>query len=127
MERPLYAPVRRPAYRQRRNPVRDDEAEETDPAALFEQVYVDPGPLRGGVRQAPARRPQVGARRTDRATAARAGPSRARDLPVADDETFAVVFDERYREQVSWREPDGRGPGRPRCRRVTFARTGGAR
>ncbi len=49
--RPLYVPVRKPRI------VSDnveDADEETDPSALFEQVYVDPEPLRGGIRQARA-------------------------------------------------------------------------
>ena len=54
MERPLYAPVRK--ARIDSEDVRPAD-EETDPAALFEQVYVDPEPLRGCVRQARAARP----------------------------------------------------------------------
>src|ERR1700733_6598639 len=59
MERPLYAPVRKP--RLDSTGVKPaGPAEETDPAKLFEQVYVDPLPLCGGVRQALRRTPQIG-------------------------------------------------------------------
>jgi Protein of unknown function (DUF3375) len=57
LERPLYAPVQK--ARLSSDTVCDAD-EETDPAALFEQVYVDPEPLRGGVRQALRSQPQVG-------------------------------------------------------------------
>src|SRR6266851_7044985 len=57
MERPLYAPVRK--TRIDSGDVRPAD-EETDPAALFEQVYVDPEPLRGCVRQALRHASQVG-------------------------------------------------------------------
>ena len=57
LERPLYAPVKK--ARITSDDVRDAD-EETDPTALFEQVYVDPEPLRGGVRQALRGQPQVG-------------------------------------------------------------------
>jgi flagellar motility protein MotE (MotC chaperone) len=57
MERPLYSPVRK--ARIDSGGVRPaDEA--ADPAALYEQVYVDPVPLRGGVRRALQRRLQIG-------------------------------------------------------------------
>ena len=57
MERPLYAPVRKARLDSENVRPADEEA---DPAALFEQVYVDPEPLRGGVRQALRKDPQVG-------------------------------------------------------------------
>ena len=65
MERPLYAPVRKARIDSENVRPAD---EETDPAALFEQVYVDPEPLRGGVRQALRRDPQIGLARARRAT-----------------------------------------------------------
>jgi hypothetical protein len=43
LERPLYAPVEKTRIDSEQ--VRNAD-EETDPGALFEQVYVDPGPLR---------------------------------------------------------------------------------
>ncbi len=59
MERPLYTPVRKP--RLDSDPIRPAGSDdETDPTALFEQVHVDPGPLRGNVRAALRRQPQVG-------------------------------------------------------------------
>src|SRR6202042_392346 len=57
MERPLYSPVARASVDS--GSVRDAE-EQTDPAVLFEQVFVDPEPLRGGVRRALQRSTQIG-------------------------------------------------------------------
>ena len=81
MERPLYAPVRKARIDSEHVRPAD---EETDPAALFEQVYVDPEPLRGCVRQAlrgvPAGRPGPARRRPPD----QAGHRRACHLPVAE-------------------------------------------
>jgi hypothetical protein len=121
MERPLYAPVRkaridsgdvRPAGRD----------EETDPTALFEQVYVDPGPLRGGVRQALRRAPQVGLGELISQAPLTHGLAELVTYLSLKDETFRVVYDDRYTEQVTWTESDGRARTAT-LPRVTFTRT----
>ena len=108
MERPLYTPVRKPRV-DSKDICRAGRRRGDRPAALFEQAYVDPGPLRG--------------RRPPGAAPHRAGrPRRARRrLPLAQglaelvaylslrDEAFTLVFDEASHERVSWTEPDGRG------------------
>src|SRR6185437_5803304 len=57
MERPLYAPVAKAAIDSSSIQPADEEA---DLAALFDQVYVDPAPLRRGVLRALLRGSQVG-------------------------------------------------------------------
>jgi hypothetical protein len=125
MERPLYAPVRkaridsggiRPA----------DEAEESDPAALFEQVYVDPEPLRGSVRRALQRVPQIGLTKLIAGQPLEQGLAELVTYLSLTDETFTVVFDDRHYERVSWQEPGGRARTAT-LPRVTFARKGGIR
>jgi len=121
MERPLYSPVRKPRIDSGRVRLAD---EEVDPAVLFEQVYVDPAPLRGGVRRALQHNPQVGLAELIAEHPLEHGLAELVTYLALQDETFRVVFDEHRREQVSWQEPDGRArtatlPG------VTFARAGG--
>jgi hypothetical protein len=120
LERPLYAPVEKTRIHSEQ--VRNAD-EETDPAALFEQVYVDPGPLRGGVRQALRRQPRVGLPELIAEYPLKQGIAELVTYLSLKDETFAIVYDERYREQVRWKEPDGRAriASLPR---VTFTRTG---
>ena len=97
--------------------------EETDPAKLFEQVYVDPGPLRGGVRQALRRTPQVGLAEVIARTPLTQGLAELVTYLSLKDEAFAIVYDNRHTEQVSWTEPDGRARTAT-LPRVTFTRTG---
>lgn len=59
IERPLYSPVRKPRI-DSTGIGPPGEGDETDPAALFEQVYVAPASLRGSVRRAPRHGPQAG-------------------------------------------------------------------
>ena len=122
MERPLYAPVRKPRINST-GVTPAGEAEETDPAKLFEQVYVDPGPLRGGVRQALRRTPQVGLAELIARTPLTQGLAELVTYLSLKDEGFAVVYDDRHTEQVSWTELDGR-VRTATLPRVTFARTG---
>jgi Protein of unknown function (DUF3375) len=119
MERPLYAPVRK-AHLDSENVRPADE--ETDPAALFEQVYVDPGPLRASVRQALRGCPQVGLAQLVADHPIRAGVAELVTYLSLKDSTFGLVFDERHPEQVRWQEPDGR-ERRVTMPRVTFVRS----
>jgi hypothetical protein len=121
LERPLYAPVTK--SRISSDTVRDAD-EETDPAALFEQVYVDPEPLRGGVRQALRNQPQVGLADLVAKYPLRQGMAELVAYLSLRDEAFAIVFDEHRREQISWRAGDGRArtatlPQVTYCRRGT--------
>src|ERR1700677_2479259 len=107
MERPLYAPVSKPRIDSTKvKPA--GPAEETDPAKLFEQVYVDPGPLRGGVRQALRRTPQIGLAELVAQAPLTHGLAELVTYLSLKDEAFAIVYDDRHTEQVSWTEPDGR-------------------
>ena len=122
-ERPLYAPVRKP-------PIDSDgihpagEDEETDPAALFEQVHVDPGPLRGAVRAALRRAPQAGLAEIVAGAPLRQGLAELVTYLSLRDESFETVFDDGHTEHVRWTEPDGRTRA-VTMPRVTFTRTGG--
>lgn len=123
MERPLYTPVRRP--RLDSDPIRPAGSDdETDPTALFEQVYVDPGPLRGNIRAALRRQPQVGLADLVSAAPLTHGVAELVTYLSLRDDAFTVVYDDTRSEQVSWTGPDGRDrtatlPG------VTFARAVG--
>jgi hypothetical protein len=121
MERPLYTPVRRPPIDSTgiRPAGKDDE---TDPTVLFEQVYVDPGPLRGGVRRALRRDSQVGLAEILAATPLRQGLAELVTYLSLKDEAFRVVYDETRTEQVSWTDPDGRARTAT-LPRVTFTRS----
>jgi flagellar motility protein MotE (MotC chaperone) len=119
MERPLYAPVRRARIDSENVRPAD---EETDPAALFEQVYVDPEPLRGCVRQALHRAPQVGLAQLVADHPIRQGVAELVTYLSLKDGTFGIVFDDRHHEQLSWEEPDGR-ERRVTMPRVTFVRS----
>jgi hypothetical protein len=119
MERPLYAPVRK--ARLDSENVRPAD-EETDPAALFEQVYVDPEPLRASVRQALRKDPQVGLAQLVADHPISQGVAELVSYLSLKDSTFGLVFDERHSEQVRWQEPDGR-ERRVTMPRVTFVRS----
>ncbi len=118
MERPLYAPVRR--ARIDSGDVRPAD-EQTDPAALFEQVYVDPEPLRGVVRQALRSYPQVGLAQLIAGNPIRQGVAELVAYLSLKDGTFGLVFDEDQHEHVCWQEPDGR-ERMVTMPRVTFVR-----
>jgi flagellar motility protein MotE (MotC chaperone) len=119
MERPLYAPVRKARIDSRNVRPAD---EETDPAALFEQVYVDPEPLRGCVRQALRHASQVGLAQLVAENPIRRGVAELVTYLSLKDGTFALVFDERHHEHVSWQETDGR-ERKVTMPRVTFVRS----
>jgi hypothetical protein len=121
LERPLYAPVKK--VRLSSDTVRDAD-EETDPAALFEQVYVDPEPLRGGVRQALRSQPQVGLTEMVARHPLKQGVAELVTYLSLKDEAFAIVYDEQHREQINWSDADGRGRSAT-LPRVTYARRGG--
>ena len=118
MERPLYAPVRKSRIDSENVRPAD---EETDPAALFEQVYVDPEPLRGCVRQALRHAPQVGLAQLVADHPLRQGVAELVTYLSLKDGMFGLVFDERHPERVCWREPDGR-ERKVTMPRVTFVR-----
>ena len=93
MERPLYTPVRKPRIDS--DPVRaaghDDE---TDPTALFEQVYVDPDLLRGNVRAALRRRPQIGLANLVSDEPLTHGLAELVTYLSLRDDAFAIVYDD---------------------------------
>jgi hypothetical protein len=121
MERPLYAPVRKPPIDSSgiRPAGKDDE---TDPTVLFEQVYVDPGPLRSGIRLALRRDSQVGLADILAAMPLRQGLAELVTYLSLRDESFRVVYDEEHPEHVSWTDPDGRARTAT-LPRVTFTRS----
>ncbi len=121
LERPMYAPVRKASLSS--DAVRDAD-EETDPAALFEQVYVDPEPLRGGVRQALRDQPRVGLAELVARYPLRHGVAELVTYLSLRDETFAIVYDEHHRDQITWSAVDGR-ERTATLPRVTYARRGG--
>jgi flagellar motility protein MotE (MotC chaperone) len=120
LERPLYAPVKK--ARITSDQVRDAD-EGTDPAALFEQVYVDPETLRGGVRQALRSRPQVGLAELVARFPLSQGAAELIAYLALHDEAFSIVYDEQHREQITWCQADGRKRAAT-LPRVTFARKG---
>ncbi len=124
MERPLYAPVRKPLIDSSGiRPAGTDE--ETDPTVLFEQVYVDPAPLQGAVRAALRRTPQIGLAELVTAAPLTHGVAELVTYLSLRDDAFAIVYDGTRTEQVSWTDPDGRGRIAT-LPRVTFTRTGSA-
>jgi uncharacterized protein DUF3375 len=123
MERPLYTPISKARIDSGSiRPAAD--ADETDVATLFDQVYVDPGPLRSNVRAALRRDSQVGL--ADLITAAPLTHGAAELVAYLSlrDDTFAIVYDESRTERVSWTGPDGRDRTAT-LPRVTFTRNAG--
>ncbi len=118
LERPLYAPVRKARIDSENVRPAD---EETDPAALFEQVYVDPEPLRGVVRQALRKSPQVGLAQLIAGNPIRQGVAELVTYLSLKDGTFGLVFDEDHADHVYWQEADGR-ERKVTMPRVTFVR-----
>ena len=121
LERPLYAPVKK--ARLSSEAVRDAD-EQTDPAVLFEQVYVDPEPLRGGILQALRSQPQVGLAELVARYPLRQGAAELVTYLSLQDEAFAIVYDEQRRDQITWSAADGR-ERTATLPRVTYARRGG--
>jgi hypothetical protein len=120
LERPLYAPSKK--ARITSDTVREAD-EETDPAALFEQVYVDPEPLRGAVRQALRGQPQVGLAELVARYPLRQGVAELVTYLALHDEAFAIAYDESHREQFTWSAADGQ-ERTATLPRVTYARRG---
>jgi hypothetical protein len=121
VERPLYAPVQK--ARLSSDSVSDAD-EETDPAALFEQVYVDPEPLRGGVREALRGQPQVGLAELVARYPLSQGVAELVTYLSLRDEAFAIVYDDEHRDQITWSTTDG-GERIATLPRVTYSRRGG--
>jgi hypothetical protein len=120
LERPLYTPVKK--ARLSSETVRDAD-EQTDPAALFEQVYVDPEPLRGGILQVLRSQPQVDLAELVARYPLRQGAAELVTYLSLQDEGFAIVYDEQRRDQITWSAADGR-ERTATLPRVTFARRG---
>jgi hypothetical protein len=120
LERPLYTPVKR--ARIASDDVRDAD-EETDPTALFEQVYVDSEPLRGSIRQA-LRGPQVGLAELVGRHPLTQGVAELVTYLSLQDDAFAIVYDERHRDQITWSAADGQDRTAT-LPRVTYARRSG--
>ncbi len=118
LERPLYMLVRKAQLDS--DGVRDAD-EETDPAALFEQVYVDPEPLRGGIRAALRRQSQVSLGELVVRHPLRQGLAELVTYLSLRDEAFVTACDEQHTEQVSWSAADGR-ERTATLPRVTYAR-----
>jgi Protein of unknown function (DUF3375) len=120
MERPLYSPVRR--VRIDSDAVTDAD-EETDPAVLFDQVYVDREALADGVRHALRHVAQVGLTDLVADRPLERGLAELVAYLSLQDDAFRVVFDDTHPEQVSWEDPDGLSR-QATLPRVTFARVG---
>jgi hypothetical protein len=126
LERPLYAPHERPRLDSSEIATAD---EEIDASQLFEQVYVDPQRLRGGVRRALQGRGQVGLREVLEREPLELGLAELITYLSLTDSSFQVVFDEHARERVRWNDSDG-SEHVATIPRVTFTRrltTGGER
>jgi flagellar motility protein MotE (MotC chaperone) len=120
MERPLY--VRAEKARLDSDNVQNA-TEQADASALFEQVYVDPGPLRAEIHRALRRQPTVGLTAIVEQSPLRQGLAELVTYLSLKDDTFAVVFDEDAKERISWSDEAGteRTATLPR---VTYARRG---
>lgn len=119
MERPLYTRVKKSALDS--DDVRDA-AEQTDPSVLFEQVYVDPGPLRGNVHRALRRQSSVALTALIQEQPLTKGLAELVTYLSLKDEAFSIVFDEQQHEQVSW--TDGDFTRTATLPRVIYARRG---
>lgn len=120
MERPLYSPVRKARID---SDAVTDADEETDPAVLFEQVYVDREALRDGVRRALRTVAQVGLSDLLADRPLERGLAELVTYLSLQDDAFRVVFDDAHSERLSWEDPDGR-LRQATLPRVTFARVG---
>ncbi len=118
MERPLYTPLARAPIDSASIQAGQDGF---DTPTLFEQVHVDPERLSLSVRRALQQRPQVGLAQLVREQPLEYGLAELVTYLSLTDEAFRVVFDDRAREQVSWRDLDG-GNRTATLPRVIFAR-----
>lgn len=121
MERPLYAPVKK--VRITSDNVEDAD-EETDPSVLFEQVYVDPERLRGGIRQVLRGQLRIGLAELVARYPLRQGVAELVTYLALRDDAFAIVYDEDHRERITWSDADGR-ERTATLPRITYARRSG--
>lgn len=119
MERPLYTPTEKVALD---SDGIETATEDIDSSLLFEQIYVDPQRLCGGVRRALHGQAQVGLGELLERQPLEQGLAELVTYLSLTDAAFHVVFDDQTQERVRWNEPDGtqRVATIPR---VTFART----
>lgn len=104
MERPLYTPVAKVTLDSERI---ETATEDLDASLLFEQVYVDPERLSDGVRRALRGRGQIGLGELLEQVPLEQGLAELVAYFSLSDPTFDVIFNERVRDQVRWRDPDG--------------------
>jgi hypothetical protein len=118
MERPLYARTQKARIDSEHVENADEQA---DPTALFEQVYVDPGPLRAQIHRALRREPAVGLTTIVREHPLAQGLAELVTYLSLKDDAFAVVFDAEHEESIGWEDEAGtrRVATLPR---VTYAR-----
>lgn len=122
MERPMYTPARKTPINSGSVLPADDEA---DPAVLFDQVYVDPGPLRRAVLRSLRRVPQVGLTELVRDQPLRHGLAELIAYLSLNDDMFRLVFDDQHTEHLRWRDDEGR-ERMATLPRATFVRAGSA-
>jgi len=118
MERPLYMP---PVTQPVDSTNLSEAWEDLDAAALFEQVYVDPEPLRAGVRRALRGRIQIGLAELVERHPIQHGLAELITYLALNDSSFAIVYDETGRDELTWQDADG-GTRVVTLPRVTFAR-----
>jgi hypothetical protein len=119
MERPLYVP---PVKLELDSSNADVTPEDLDATALFEQVYVDPEPLRVGVRRALRGRLQIGLAELVEHHPIEQGLAELVTYLSLSDSSFRLVYDEAAREELSWQDSAGRMRV-VTMPRVTFARS----
>lgn len=119
MERPMYKPSRKAKIT---SDAITAPGEGADPAALFGQVYVDPGPLRRAVLRALRRSSQVGLAELVHEKPLQQGLAELIAYLSLADETFTVVFDDERTEQLHWTDSSGQDRVAT-APRVTFVRT----
>jgi hypothetical protein len=88
---------------------------------LFEQVHVDPGPLRASVRAELRRSGQVSLADLVARTPLSHGVAELVAYLSLHDDSFTTIYDEARTEQVSWTAADGQ-QRTATLPRVTFAR-----
>lgn len=121
-------PMERPLYTRPRSAAVDSAGVEqgrfdSESAALFEQIYVDPAPLIRSVRKALQRSPQVGLPDVVTETPITHGLSELVTYLSLDDEGFTTVFDESSRDTVGWTDDSG-ATRKATLPRVIYARNG---
>ncbi|MGW0432899.1 DUF3375 domain-containing protein [Micromonospora sp. NPDC003197] len=108
----IVLPMERPLYQPRVKQVLDSSSVDAEPldvdvSALFEQVHVDPVRLGGNVRAALVGTTQVSLPELVAEYPLEQGLAELMTYLSLHDDDFDVVFDERNREQVRWRDSDG--------------------